>query len=692
MQKITSNKGITLTYLIITLIVLSILTGTILISTDGATKLKRITNMYNDLEILEEQVNIYYNENNKLPTSKRIAEDFIILLGDKRNSNDDNNYYLIDINLLADINLNYGKGKTELDYYVVNAQSHTVYYLQGVNLNGVIHYRLPEGYTNINKVDKNAPDSFSMTIESTIDSITIKGTPTSNIEIKGYEYRINGGEWTTTQTENTYIFPDLDEGETYTVSMRVIDKEGNITYASNNGMRVQLKYQTKADGSYDEIAKVNTPDTSKLPEETTKYVKWNNNNEQITETIPENWYNYERGEWANIKSTANELEAYWVWIPRFAYKLPESSTAKEIEVIFIKGTGKTGVLADGTEVECYYTTDTAITTDGSGLYSKKAAGAEEKWIIHPAFWWDNDSDGVMDVGEQLAGIWVGKYESSSSTPTATDGGGNVTNLQVQIKPNVSSWRSIQVANMFTVCENIKKVGGVIGNNSNEIDTHMMKNMEWGAVAILSQSKYGVFNPQSKNGGQVWNNSNNTSKTGQAGSSAEVLKESTTSPYNSGNGPKASTTGTVYGIYDMAGGNHEYVMGLMATKTNDEEPAVGRESTHTTGFTGKLYDGTAYTGVRILPSKKYYDLYKYESYDNLNIGKIGDATSELKPSTTTKTWNKDKVNFIFNGPVFTRGGMWGANVANGAGIFAYEITSGNYNAGGYTSFRAVVLSL
>jgi len=112
MQKITSNKGITLTYLIITLIVLSILTGTILISTDGATKLKRITNMYNDLEILEEQVNIYYNENNKLPTSKRIAEDFIILLGDKRNSNDDNNYYLIDINLLADINLNYGKGKT----------------------------------------------------------------------------------------------------------------------------------------------------------------------------------------------------------------------------------------------------------------------------------------------------------------------------------------------------------------------------------------------------------------------------------------------------------------------------------------------------------------------------------------------------------------------------------------------------
>ena len=58
--------------------------------------------------------------------------------------------------------------------------------------------------------------------------------------------------------------------------------------------------------------------------------------------------------------------------------------------------------------------------------------------------------------------------------------------------------------MFTVCRNMQNEGGAL-EGSNNIDSHMMKNMEWGAVAILSQSKYGVFNPESKNEGQVWNN-------------------------------------------------------------------------------------------------------------------------------------------------------------------------------------------
>jgi len=446
-------------------------------------------------------------------------------------------------------------------------------------------------------------------------------------------------------------------------------------------------------GAYDENAKVNSPDTSKLPEDTTKYVTWDNYTEQIHDTVPENWYNYTKGEWANIKSTANELEAYWVWIPRFAYKLPESATAKEIEVIFIKGTGKTGVLADGTEVQCYYTTDTAITTDGSGLYSKKATGAEEKWIIHPAFWWDNDSDGVMDEGEQLAGIWVGKYESSSSTPSATNGGGNVTNLQVQIKPNVVSWRTIQVANMFTVCENIKKTGGVIGNNSNGIDTHMMKNMEWGAIAILSQSKYGIFNPQSLvgvNGDKtykVWNNPRQV--TGQAGSKEDAyIKDTITNQYNNGNGPKASTTGTVYGVYDMAGGTYEYVMGLMEPSTTKGEPAVGNNSTSNTGFTGKLYDGSAYTGVRALPSKKYYDLYTYgTSNTDYTRGKIGDVTAELKPVSSSKTaWNDDYAHFVYSSASgFIRGGC--CSSYSGPGVFSFSYNSGSSN--GSASFRVVL---
>ena len=40
---------------------------------------------------------------------------------------------------------------------------------------------------------------------------------------------------------------------------------------------------------------------------------------------------------------------------------------------------------------------------------------------------------------------------------------------------------------------IKGGNNVFGLKSSELDSHMMKNMEWGAVAYLSASKYGLYN-------------------------------------------------------------------------------------------------------------------------------------------------------------------------------------------------------
>lgn len=355
-----------------------------------------------------------------------------------------------------------------------------------------------------------------------------------------------------------------------------------------------------------------TPNLKKIAQKT--YVTWSLN-ETGTEyvpndtqtTQPNNWYDYENGKWANIKTTnATEgLEAYWVWIPRYEYVVPTSTTATEIQVRFI-GTDK----KEGAEGYTKQTDGTIKSSDG--------------YTIHPAF----TDTGNGGFGE-LDGIWVAKFEAVSNTPTALDGGGDATNLKVRVIPNQPSWRAIQAHNIFTVCRKMTNEGEVLAGST--VDSHMMKNTEWGAVAILSQSKYGVYNPESLNGEkgnkeyQIWNNSSSSYITGSVGTNKDANNTSV-SAYNSANGPKASTTGTVYGVYDMAGGAWEYVAGCL----NGQEKAK--------------------FGVTEGDSK-YVDLYtnSSNSYSNYDGAKIGDATKE------SKGWNGDYSYFVYSSyPVFVRG--------------------------------------
>lgn len=347
--------------------------------------------------------------------------------------------------------------------------------------------------------------------------------------------------------------------------------------------------------------------TWKLNEDGTEYVI--NDSE---ETAPTDWYDYNNGNWANIKTTnkvsdTEALEAYWVWIPRYEYIVPTSTTATQIEVKFIP--------VDQKEADTGYT-------------------------IHPAF----TNEGNGEFGE-LDGIWVAKFEASSNTqaPDTNYGGGNSNTLKVQVKPGVQSWRGIKTNNIFAVCRKMTDEGEVLAGS--KVDSHMMKNTEWGAVAILSQSQYGIFNPKSSiedptdgTARRIWNNSNgyNTYKniyTGYVGiePDASTTYDSTIAPtnvfaYNTANGPKASTTGTVYGVYDMAGGSWEYVAGCLEGQENDKFGVTKEDS-------------------------KYVDLYTNSSNVNSNYdaAKIGDATKE------TKEWNSDYSSFVYSpNSVFTRG--------------------------------------
>ena len=113
----------------------------------------------------------------------------------------------------------------------------------------------------------------------------------------------------------------------------------NLSLSTASTTEVSISGSTTGNGRFDALDGVNSPDISKLPDTSTYYVTWASNTSDPTENVaktssngnpsnvPTAWYDYDAGKWANIKSGANSLEAYWVWIPRFAYLVPNSAIA-----------------------------------------------------------------------------------------------------------------------------------------------------------------------------------------------------------------------------------------------------------------------------------------------------------------------------------------------------------------------------
>ena len=200
---------------------------------------------------------------------------------------------------------------------------------------------------------------------------------------------------------------------------------------------------------------------------------------------------------------------------------------------------------------------------------------------------------------------------------------------------------------------------------------MMKNDEWGAVAYLSKSKYGKQNEE------VWINNSGSYITGSAGNSASAGSNTgTTNDYTSTQGVKASTTGNVYGVYDMSGGAWEYVSGY-----------VNNGNGNLTSYGSSLVNGDA----------KTKNVYNKASSDNntnnynANSGKYGDAVYETSANgnSSSSSWYGDYSYFPnTSDPFFGRGGYY--DNGTGAGVFFFYYYNGDSDS--YYSFRPVLAVL
>ncbi len=420
--------------------------------------------------------------------------------------------------------------------------------------------------------------------------------------------------WLTEETPNDY------QGQTETGTPRNVIYNGNFKIYTRQILDIDNNLDTSK-ANMPELASNMIPVYYDETEEVWKKADKYNSKEEYR------WYSYEssgeyKGMWANAVTITetnrttylnaaagtaipmDDINTMWVWIPRF----------------------------------------NAVTPSNYNGGAKESPGAIDVTFVNVN---ETAIDAFTFGNKELSGFWYAKFETSHSTLASSTTSNNLgcTNETcsnangIIIKPNVTSLKYNNISNFFYASRSMEQTGNSFGFVSSEVDTHMSKNNEWGAVAYLTQSIYGRCT-NSTTCTEVGINNNKSYITGYgapAGSSSSV----TNGTYNTTLGKDASTTGTIYGIYDMSGGAWEYVMGV--------------------------YNKTiANSGFSSLPDSKYYNNYTGTSY-------TGHALTE------TKNWYSDYADFVFTSyPWFLRGGNYGDGAS--AGVFGFGINDGNsYNS-------------
>ena len=360
------------------------------------------------------------------------------------------------------------------------------------------------------------------------------------------------------------------------------------------------------------------------------------------------WYKYAEKRWANavilvsgkthkVGDTIPEsdIAAYFVWIPRYSYKIWDTGnyTSYQSSNSLVDNAASA---AGGEATAFRRVTGNARLIDIQFGASKNDTGtAVGQYHTNEAFTVFNTK-----------GLWVGKFEVTGSINAIT------------VKPGIESLRNQTVGAFWNALYSYNRT----------LDSHMMKNTEWGTVAYLSHSAYGIGNEvrinnnsSYKTGYSAGTNTDQSSYQGQPGTDASV-----TQPYNTPTGYLASTTGNITGVYDMSGGAHEYVAGYMdgyAKKTS-------------TGVSSDITDSD-------LAKTQYFDKYSANSTStSYNQRKLGDATGEMGPfyyyydkdknSRSHNAWYADYSNFVDSTyPWFIRGGAAYYGIMGGQFLFTRD---------------------
>ena len=459
------ENGITMVSLVVTIIILIILTSVLVFNTQDSIYIKRLNNLYNDIELLREKVSSYYNEYGEIPATIKYTN-ISSLKNILSAKNDIGDFYVIDLEAMQGITLNYGKDYEKIkndesnvnnytDLYIINKNSHNIFYVNGIEVKNKTEIK--KYYTDYTNPDETAVDMRY------VDGIIIP---------EGYYYigktkDDNGNEYMVI-SDNREDSVDITKTNQYTwtkQASKIEEVPSNITLENNQNEYQFIKSVNIYKGYFkntEEKVKyivINEEIWSEAYTKDTEYVDKNGD----TVTIPEG-FKISMAETMNTVSNglvvkdANDNE--WVWV-----EVPDN--------IFITANNDT----DYEKIEkdlINYAKD----------YRKGNSTQNLDWKDE---WYEGcgieDSDTYIAMYNKMlssiytnGGFWISRYEIGDATATES----NTARTSISGISGKAVSQANQIPYNLVTCSDAQTLAGGMTTNNNKISS-LLFGIQWDLV-------------------------------------------------------------------------------------------------------------------------------------------------------------------------------------------------------------------
>ena len=205
--------------------------------------------MKNDLELLADKVSNYYLQTGNIPvvldsSGNKVQYTFTTLDFDK-DSADNSVYYILDLEAMNGLLLNYGKSgfenlNTSEDVYVINEQSHVIYYVKGIKLNEKLYHYITGNKQGSSIIPPTTPqvkiasgELVTKTDGTTyyFGAVSLEFVPgiSSSTEIEKTTYSINDGEEIDISTLTDNLYGLKDTTAEYSITLKTYGTNGTVS-------------------------------------------------------------------------------------------------------------------------------------------------------------------------------------------------------------------------------------------------------------------------------------------------------------------------------------------------------------------------------------------------------------------------------------------------------------------------------